>query len=479
MRILYHDPNTFLIEPYAWSPDGQTVLAYFSAIENDLIDERTQGRYRRGRLVLVYVRDGSVRVLQAWDRQAVPKRALFSPDGHRIAYDLEQGEAGFGSECDIFVYDLRTGQTSTAVAHPADDRLLGWTPDQDRLLFESNRNASGGLWLIALNDASPQSTPILLKQESPGRPVGFTQNGSFYYGMSTSAKDVYLAQLDASGLNFVEAPQIVSTRAVGTTSVGVWSPDGKVLAHRVGRKGNRMHTMGSGYWAFSLYSAETDQARLLEPDPPFPKGSQLRGPEFSPDGNALLVYSWTSDPAQGGVYQIDCRTGERRHLWTVADDLILWPLWSLDGRVIYIGGPTSLIQYDPVTQEEQTLYQGRTRRIAISPDGQGLAFWRDASSLVILPVSGGPLREVLRLEDDEVGVHAFVTWMPDNQHLLFPKIGRELWRVNVQKGQQQQIGGALDHVTHVDGHPDGRQLAFTLEESGKELWVMEGFLPEP
>ena len=77
------------------------MLAYFSDADKDLVDERTEERYRRGRLALVNVRDGSVRVLQAWDRQAYPKRAVFSPDGNRIAYDLEQGEDGFGSEHDI------------------------------------------------------------------------------------------------------------------------------------------------------------------------------------------------------------------------------------------------------------------------------------------------------------------------------------------------------------------------------------------
>ncbi len=82
-------------------------------------------------------------------------------------------------------------------------------------------------------------------------------------------------------------------------------------------------------------------------------------------------------------------------------------------------------------------------------------------------------------DDEQSGPHTFVTWMPDNQHLLFPKKKGELWRVNVQTAQQQQIGGSLEHLRHVDVHPDGRRLAFTLEQLGSELWVMEGFLPEP
>ena len=482
MRILYHDPNTYWIKPYAWSPDGQALLAYFSAGEKALIDERMKERYRRGRLVLVNVADGSIRVLQSWDTLAYPKTAVFSPDGSRVAYDLEQDEnahqAGHG---DIFVYDLKTGQSSRRVSHPADDRLLGWTPREDQILFQSNRNASMGLWLLDLDDASDESTPVLLKQDFTGRPVGFTRNGSFYYGLSTTSNDVYLAQLDESGLNFVKKPQIISSRFVGSASMGVWSPDGKVLAYRVGRSGKRYSYMGRGDWVFSLYSLETGQERLLEPDPPFRSGFRLRGPQFSADGNSLLVHGVYL--GQGpGLYQIDVQTGRTTLLRIPADEGLASGPWSADGRVLYFRRSESLIQYDPTTQEEKTLYQGpwNLSGMAVSTDGQRLACWRGPSSLVILPAAGGSPREVVRLTDDEqTGPHTFVTWMPDNQHLLFPKKGRELWRVNSQTGLQQQIGGPLEQLCHVDVHPDGRQLAFTLEQPGSELWVMEGFLPDP
>ncbi len=59
MRVLYHDPGTFWIKPYDWSPDGETVLAYFSDREADQIDERTGQRYRIGHLVLVSIAVGS------------------------------------------------------------------------------------------------------------------------------------------------------------------------------------------------------------------------------------------------------------------------------------------------------------------------------------------------------------------------------------------------------------------------------------
>ena len=263
--------------------------------------------------------------------------------------------------------------------------------------------------------------------------------------------------------------------------MGVWSPDGKVLAYRVGRSGKRYSYMGRGDWVFSLYSLETGQERLLEPDPPFRSGFRLRGPQFSADGNSLLVHGVYL--GQGpGLYQIDVQTGRTTLLRIPADEGLASGPWSADGRVLYFRRSESLIQYDPTTQEEKTLYQGpwNLSGMAVSTDGQRLACWRGPSSLVILPAAGGSPREVVRLTDDEqTGPHTFVTWMPDNQHLLFPKKGRELWRVNSQTGLQQQIGGPLEQLCHVDVHPDGRQLAFTLEQPGSELWVMEGFLPDP
>ena len=156
--------------------------------------------------------------------------------------------------------------------------------------------------------------------------------------------------------------------------------------------------------------------------------------------------------------------------------------WSPDGRVLFARGD-AIVLYDPVTRREETLYQ-RPRapggHLALSTDGQRLAFWRDATSLVILPVSGGPASEVLRVpEPEELASKFLLAWMPDNQHLLFSKRAHELWRVDIQTGQQQQIGEPVEHLQFVDVHPDGRQLAISLEQPGSELWVMEGFLPDP
>ena len=114
----------------------------------------------------------------------------------------------------------------------------------------------------------------------------------------------------------------------------------------------------------------------------------------------------------------------------------------------------------------------------VSPDGRWLAFYRLPNSLVVLPSAGGEPRQVAQLHELAQSYPLFVSWMPDGEHLLFGKRRRELWKVNIETGEQQQIGPAIENLAHATMHPDGRQIAFTVEQSGSQLWVMENFLPD-
>ena len=68
--------------------------------------------------------------------------------------------------------------------------------------------------------------------------------------------------------------------------------------------------------------------------------------------------------------------------------------------------------------------------------------------------------------------------MPDGEHLLCRGQKNELWKVNVETGEKQQIGVATEKegLIHATMHPDGRRIALTVEQGGSELWVMEDFL---
>ena len=134
---------------------------------------------------MVSVAHGSVRTLKTWPRRAYPKTAVFSPDGRYIAYDFEH-EGGL-TRHDIFLMAVDGSGEVSLIEHPADDQLSGWTPDGRRVVFTSDRGSKRDLWMIEVTDGVPRGEPRKLMGLLEGQPIGFTTDGSLYYGVSTTA----------------------------------------------------------------------------------------------------------------------------------------------------------------------------------------------------------------------------------------------------------------------------------------------------
>jgi Tol biopolymer transport system component len=378
--------------------------------------------------------------------------------------------------------ELDGGSEIPLIEHPADDRLVGWTPDGRKILFASDRTSRRDLWMIDVTEGTPQGSARLLKAEFDGGPIGFTADGSFYYHISTAASNVYLARLDATGLDFEGEPELTTSQLVGSTTMGDFSPDGKFLVYRAGRAGRGYHHRGPGNWMLVIYSVETGQERILT-YPLFRPDNRMCGPQFSPDGRSLLVCGAGLESGRG-VYTVDAETGAAVLIDSVSVTDNLWnqTVWSPDGKSIYVSSWTSLSKLDPATGRKTEIYQSKEKEemegLDVSPDGRWLAFYRLPNSLVVLPSAGGEPRQVAQLHELAQSIPLFVSWMPDGEHLLFGKRRRELWKVNIETGAQQQIGPEIENLAHATMHPDGRQITFTVEQSGSELWVMENFLPE-
>jgi serine/threonine protein kinase/sugar lactone lactonase YvrE len=477
MRVLYSNPEIFYIDPYAWSPDGEEILVYLNDKKKSLVNESSSEMRQKSHLVLIAVADGSIRTLKTWYKYGAPRRAFFSPDGNYIAFAFEQQDEP--GHYDIYLIDRDGGNETPLIKHAADDIPLGWAPDGRTVLFSSDRTSERGLWTIEVIDGVPQGPAELLMDKFNGGGIGFTEDGSYFYGVTTSSGDVFLANLDSIGSVLEDQPRLASSMFVGQTHLGDFSNDGRFLVYRVGAR----HKVGIASWTFVVNDLDMGREHVLAPSPAFrPDTRMWSGPWFFPDGRSFLALG-TGQEAGYGLYRVDIETGVVTPLHAPCSQGVKSVAFSPDGSSIYLRTLYRITRLDLATDRITILYnkeQWGPHEFDVSPDGQWLAFYPVPDRLAVIPSSGGEPEEIVGGDGEMPSNHAFVKWMLDGKHLLFSKRTNELWKVNVKTGGQQQIAVMISGQELVNAAigPDGRRIALKIQQSGSQLWVMENFLPE-
>ena len=475
-RTLYKNKEVNCI-PEDWTPDGKNILATF--VRNNKI-------YQIG---LISVADGSVRILKILDRPHFP-HASVSPGGHTIVYDLPPKEDS--AKRDIFLISIDGKRENTLVDHSADDRLLDWTPDGKSILFVSDRTGTYDMWRIRVADGNPKGDPELIKKDiGQIRPMGFTQQGSFYYSSETNMMDVFTAMLDLEKGAILSPPKEITQRFIGSNYTPDWSPDGEYLAYISMRKTEQS---GPNTCVLCIRSEQTGEVRELYPQI---KGSWIL--RWSPDGRSIFI---AAGPKKGrqGLYMIDLQHGDITPVAQSEPGSIIKDFtFSLNGKsVFYVYYQwrkkiVSILRHDLETGQEKEVYRKDTPPdiggVLVSPDGQYLSFGTFESEnnhvINIIPIAGGEPRDLLRMKSKYPGQSAQYAWTPNGKEIFFVKQvssmnkkAWELWRIPVQGGESQKIGLSKKRILLPRFHPDGKRITFMTFKSISEIWVMENFLPE-
>ena len=285
-RVLYQNNEVTWIVPSAWSPDGKDILGLFTA------------KGGTNQIGLVSVSDGSLRVLKSLDWR-YPGTMNFSPDGRSIVYDFRPKEES--PQRDIFVLASDGSREIPLVKHPADDYLLGWSPEGRWILFASDRRGSWDAWAIEVADGKPQGAPALVKLGiGEINPVGFTRNGAYYYHhWSGAISEVYTAMIDPTTGKVLAEPTKLRQRMAANHPLD-WSPDGQYLAYlsrrRFGRRGST---------ALVIRSVDTGEERELSLRLNYGGGYG----RWSPDGRSFMVVA-ADRKNRSGLYQVDAQTGK-------------------------------------------------------------------------------------------------------------------------------------------------------------------------
>jgi len=484
-RILYSNKKEY-IHPSGWSPDGKNILAFVSS-EQDF-----------PRVGLISVEDGFFREIKDFDSMEIidyTPTFSFSPDGRYIAFSFPQGEGT--QQRDIFLYSLDKKQESTLIVHPANDNLLGWSPDGNRILFASDRTGTTDAWIVRVDNGKLIQAPEMIKKDlGQIEPLGFTRNGAFFYGVSNQMVDIYSIEIDSDSGKILSPPTKATQRYEGSNSSPAYSADGNYLAY-ISKRGLGPRSRN----VLCIHEMKTGKEREINL-----KANRLNYPRWSPDGCFISVEARDDSNTTDCIYRIDVQTDALDQIVLPEPGTVIYShRWSKDGKsIFYTGsdpdakGPTfsrsSRIFVHDIARYQDTVLSGSptdAKDIDISPDGQWLVLLnRDEKRLLrIIPTSGGESRDIYSFEQKSNFIIS-PTWIAGGKYILFyqaspDSIGAEttceLVRIPAMGGEPQKLGLVMKEFRHFSVHPDGQHIVFYSMGSKirwPEIWVMENFLPK-
>ncbi|MDP3354011.1 MAG: tetratricopeptide repeat protein [Flavobacteriaceae bacterium] len=454
LRTLYSEKGAADVIPLDWSPDAGSILALHSY-------------NKASELTLFSTADGSVRVLRSITSNWL--KASFSPDGRFVAFSsVREGSLPHG---DVFLMTVDGRNEVVVAGHPAEDRLLGWTPDGRSLVFLSDRSGTWDIWTVHITGGKQQGEPELLKKDfgeghSNGLGIlGFAPDGSFYYKTYTRFGRLYNGALDLETGKVLVPPAPVTTRYTEPPSQPTWSPDGRNLLF-ISHLGDGV---GPEKNILTIRSAATGEERFLSPQPHLRWVNQI---SWAPDGRSIIALGITE--TENGIFRIDTETSEITKL----KDGGFVPKLCPDGKtLVFIKVGPIVTKRNLDTGEESEVVKAGSMNYDLSPDGQEVVFQVDGAVKTV-SLNGGEPRELF----SGLAKYYGLRWTRDGHYIIARALGTassEIWRVPVQGGTPLKLDLNIPKMEYFALHPDNSRFAFIVNEGSKsELWVMENFLPK-
>ncbi len=481
-KILCSNKDFYYIWPCGWTRDGQDILAILASDGGS-----------PSQIALISVADGSARTVKEFNAEG-PGKLCLSPDGQWIAYGFPyQTPWNEGPEKrDLFLLSIDGRREVPLVTHPADDRLLGWSPDGRWILFSSNRSGTYDIWIQAVENGAAKGNPQLVKRDFGDLKtwqMGLTRDGSFYYGLRFRQMDIYVVPLDPETGAPAGQPEKAALGFEGSNTSPCWSPSGDRLAYTSYRDQDVLKPC-----ALCVKSMISGEEREFYPDIDFVTVG------WFPDGHSVLCCGKIEENTPGfGFFRIDLAGAEPEpQTQLILDDLdpessssggLHGLALSRDGKRIFYdldnhSGPTfRIMSYNIETRQKKELIRGPNQIVAydISPDGKWLAFREPENGracLKLIPSEGGEKRILLKLGQDE-GIGA-IAWSPDSRFIYFSKrekgSSKNLWRIPAEGGTPEEFDVTVD-VDEFSVSPDGKKMVLDTWLVVTEIWVMENFLP--
>ena len=323
--------------------------------------------------------------------------------------------------------------------------------------------------------------------------MGFTRDGSYFYGTRNVTQDVYVSEMNPDTLEVVTKPRRLSDQFVGSNIAPAWSPDGRSIAFV--RGADRLKR------SIVIRSVADGVERTL----PFKLVDGFAvgafGARWLPDSRSLLVPEADYTKRTTTIHNLDVETGLVKTLFQ--DDLgKLYPRFAMspDGRVVYFtrretgsdeGRRLRLIRRDVLSGHETELYQAESLGVglfglAISPEGDRLSFMVNVSDkgdryLVIVPTAGGAPHILFRGDSTHPTPQAGL-WTRDGKYVLGvveeTNSLRRMWAFPVDGGEPRKLDIVFEAIATAELSYDGKRLAFTGTKTDGEVWMIKNLLKQ-
>jgi len=469
--------NLFLME---WSWDNRNLLIPIYSQET-----------RSSRLWLVYVADGQHRVLVS--TEGYIQKAVFSPDGHYVAYAVLPKDRKPLGTSRIFVLPTAGGEprlvfeTSPGAfevgptgSETRFNPLKDWTADGRFLAVKDVRQGKSALYLLPMKDGVATGPEEFVRYGEFDE-ASITASGAMVYSeLATRPMQVpaFLASLDPGGhLGSWKQLALRSRLDHGISPYPSFSPDGRQIAYLAGdadpaRKDIVLQDITTGTERV-LYRSASKGLLRCEFSTITPKLFCTESTGAGANGKSEL-FSIAAD--SGSVERIADFRESRIILQSPQDDKIFY--FATSGTTLQ-----PIVRWDRSTQAETLLSALSDNFHVVAPSVDGRWFMRTLNNgtLQIQSTSGGDWRTLASGLTEAMATEA----TPDGNWVLYhstdPAGKVSLFRVSVDGGEPQRLGDFPIHeawgVT-VRISPDGsRFFAAESEDTHYDLWVLENFEP--
>ncbi len=471
-----------------------------------------------------------VRLRQLTFEPGLEQDPALSPDGNYVAYTTDEG-----GNLDIVVLPLAGGNRERVVDDPADDAQPAWSPDGSRLAFISARDRGGRLAVVAnLMALTPyvqgRFGDLFLVPARGGRPVKLAENAAYPAWSPDGQRIVF--QSEHSGqwdLWTVAAAGGEPSPLTADLSIDfqpAWSPDGRWIAYASGSGGAdyglrvipagggeaRVLLQGNqamldpawsadGRWLYFASDRSAAPGNMSLWRLPFPAGPEPRpervtlgpgdvGTETAREGHRL---AYSAVHFQPDVWELTLADRELRQL-TAAASVEDFPDLSPDGRTLLMasgraGDSLAVWALDLESRELRQLVEGGAPMPGPrwSPDGRRFAYMKarpgSPTATHVQELGGLSSREVVASEDATAD---FPSWSPDGLALVFSELDRATserriaWQSLAGERRILAPGGAGRLLNFPAVSRDGDLVAYHVDGSTpRQIWVVPTAGGEP